>query len=88
MNKPAPTGVTKDLKCPHCGAVFTIDEAEYADIVQQVRTMEFENELHARLAEAEKAKQTEIELAEAKVAQQSQKVAAEKDAEIQRRNRA
>ncbi|MBT2517656.1 DUF2130 domain-containing protein [Streptomyces sp. ISL-90] len=84
MNKVASIGATNEIKCPHCGTVFTIDEAEYADIVQQVRTVEFENELHARLAEAEKAKQTEIELAEAKVAQQSQKAAAEKDAEIQR----
>ena len=56
-----------EIKCPHCGTVFTIDEAEYADIVQQVRTAEFEKELHTRLAEAEKAKQTEIELAVSKV---------------------
>jgi len=73
-----------EIRCPHCGTVFTIDEAEYADIVQQVRTTEFEKELHARLAEAEKAKQTEIELAEAKVVQREQKAAAEKDAEIER----
>jgi hypothetical protein len=73
-----------EIRCPHCGTVFTIDEAEYADIAQQVRTTEFEKDLHARLAEAEKAKQTEIELAEAKVAQREQKAAAEKDAEIER----
>jgi hypothetical protein len=47
-------------------------------------TVEFDRELHARLADAEKVKQTEIELAEAKVARQAQKAAAEKDAEIQR----
>ncbi|WP_457100169.1 DUF2130 domain-containing protein [Microbacterium sp. P5_E9] len=73
-----------EIKCPHCGTVFTIDKAEYADIVQQVRTVEFEKDLHARLAEAEKAKRTEIALAEAKVAQQAQQAAAEKDAEILR----
>ena len=73
-----------EIKCPHCGTVFTIDEAEYASLVQQVRTEEFEKELHARLAEADKSKATEIELAEAKVAQQAQQAAAEKDAEIQR----
>ncbi|WP_460719857.1 DUF2130 domain-containing protein [Microbacterium aureliae] len=64
--------------------MFTIDEAEYASLVQQVRTTEFEKELHARLAEAGKAMKTEIELAEAKVAQQAQEAAAKKDAEILR----
>ena len=73
-----------EIKCPHCGTVFKIDEAHYASLLQQVRTAEFEKELHARLAEAEKAKKTEIELAEAKVAQQAQQIAAQKDAEIQR----
>jgi hypothetical protein len=73
-----------EIKCPHCGTVFTIDEAEYASLVEQVRTAEFEKELHARLAEAEKAKKVEIELAEAKVAQKAQQAAAQKDAEIQR----
>ena len=26
-----------NITCPHCGEAFTIDEAGYADIVQQVR---------------------------------------------------
>jgi predicted Zn finger-like uncharacterized protein len=73
-----------EIKCPHCGTVFTIDEAQYANIAAQVRTKEFEHELHARLAEAEKAKQTEIALAQAKVTQHAQQAAAKKDAEIQR----
>lgn len=73
-----------EIKCPHCGTVFTIDEADYASLVQQVRTAEFEKELHARLADAEKAKKVEIKLAETTVAQQAQEAAAEKDAEIQR----
>ncbi|MCH9667424.1 MAG: DUF2130 domain-containing protein, partial [Actinomycetia bacterium] len=73
-----------EIKCPHCGTVFTIDEADYASLVQQVRTAEFEKELHRRLTEAEKAKKAEIELAETKAAQQAQEAAAKKDAEIQR----
>lgn len=72
-----------EIKCPHCGTAFTIDKAEYADIVQQVRTAEFDLELHARLAEAEKAKQIEIELAVAKAAHKSNEVLVQKDAEIQ-----
>lgn len=73
-----------EIKCPHCGTAFAIDEADYAHLVQQVRTAEFETELHARLAEAEKAKGVEIKLAEAKITQQAQEAAAQKDAEIQR----
>ena len=72
-----------EIKCPQCGTIFKIDEAHYANLLQQVRTAEFEKELHARLVEAEKAKKVEIELAEAKVAQQAEEAAAKKDAEIQ-----
>lgn len=28
----------KELKCPHCGSVFAVDEADYASIVNQVKT--------------------------------------------------
>lgn len=84
MNNIAPNTATNEIKCPHCGTVFTIDEANYADIVQQVRTVEFESELHARLAEAEKVKTAEIALAVANAAQQSQQETTKKDAEIQK----
>jgi hypothetical protein len=77
------TVASNEIKCPHCDTLFTIDEAQYADIVQQVRTTEFESELHARLAAAEKAKETEIALAVANATQQALKVNATKDAEIQ-----
>lgn len=75
---------TNVIKCPHCGTRFTIDEAQYADIAQQVRTAEFDSELHARLADAETSKQAEIALALAKAGQESQRAAAEKDAAIER----
>ena len=38
-----------EIKCPHCGQTFTVDEAGYADIVKQVRDSEFEQQLHDRL---------------------------------------
>ncbi len=83
MTHITPTTAANEIKCPHCGTLFTIDEAQYADIVQQVRTTEFEHELHARLAEAEKTKATEIAFAVANATQQAQKVSAAKDSEIQ-----
>ncbi|WP_454167215.1 DUF2130 domain-containing protein [Microbacterium lacticum] len=83
MTHITPTTAANEIRCPHCGTLFTIDEAQYADIAQQVRTAEFENELHARLTAAEKAKEAEIALAVANAAQQAQKISAAKDAEIQ-----
>lgn len=35
-----------EVKCPHCGEAFTIDEVAYADIVTQVRDDEFAKALH------------------------------------------
>ena len=31
----------KELKCPQCGSVFSVDEADYASIVSQVKNAEF-----------------------------------------------
>lgn len=39
----------KEIKCPHCGELFTIDESGYAAIASQVRDSEF----NAALAERE-----------------------------------
>ena len=72
-----------DIICPHCNKAFKIDETGYADIVKQVRDSEFDQQLHDRLALAEKEKLTAVELATAKAASALQKSAAEKDSEIQ-----
>jgi hypothetical protein len=50
--------------------------------MSQVRTAEFEKEIHERLALAEKAKQTEIQLAEATIAEKLKDEATKKDAAI------
>ena len=41
----------KELKCPKCGTAITIDEADYAAILSQVRSVEFEAELKRRETE-------------------------------------
>ena len=41
----------KELKCPKCGNVFTVDEADYASIVSQVKNAEFEEEVTRRIKE-------------------------------------
>jgi hypothetical protein len=73
-----------EIKCPHCGKAFKVDEAGYADILKQVRDSEFEQQLHERLELAEKDKLNAVELAKNEVGSEMQKAAAAKDAEIQR----
>lgn len=72
-----------EIICPHCGKAFKIDEAGYADILKQVRDVEFEKQLHERLELAEQDKRNAVELAQTKVASDLQKTTAAKDAEIQ-----
>jgi len=72
-----------DIKCPHCGTAFKIDETGYADIIKQVRDTEFEQQLHARLELAEQDKKNAVELAQARAASQAQSASSAKDAEIQ-----
>lgn len=38
-----------EIKCPHCGKTFNIDEAGFAAILKQVRDNEFKKELNERL---------------------------------------
>ncbi|MCX7194061.1 MAG: DUF2130 domain-containing protein [Proteobacteria bacterium] len=72
-----------EIKCPHCGKAFKIDEAGYANILKQIRDTDFEKQLHERLELAEQDKQNAVELAKTKAANESQKAAATKEAEIQ-----
>ena len=39
----------KEIKCPRCGTVITVDDADFASLLSQVRTDEFNAELNRRL---------------------------------------
>ena len=52
----------KELKCPHCGSTFTVDEAGFASLLNQVRNAEFENELARRLHELDQTRQAQTQL--------------------------
>ena len=52
----------KEIKCPHCGEAFKIDEAGYADIVKQIRDDQYEKDLHDRLKLIEDQQKAQIEL--------------------------
>lgn len=64
-----------EIKCPNCGEVFTVNESQYSELLAQVRTAEFDKEIHARI-------QQELDLAEQKSQNQQQVLLTEKDQEI------
>lgn len=72
----------KELKCPNCGQVFQVDEADYASIVSQVKNAEFEAEVDRRLAELHERHKAEQELATAKTEQSYQKQLSNKELEL------
>lgn len=74
------------IKCPHCQTAFTIDEASYADIQNQVRTEEFARELHERLAQAEQQFNHRLALNQSQNEQHFQAALNEKQQEIQQLN--
>jgi len=51
----------KELKCPHCGNVFSVDEADYAFIANQVKNEQFTEEVHRRMEELRQQQKVEIE---------------------------
>ncbi len=49
----------RELKCPKCGSVFSVDEADYALILSQVKGAEFDAEVRRRLEELHRQHQAE-----------------------------
>lgn len=72
----------KELKCPNCGSVFSVDEADYASIVSQVKNAEFDAEIERRIGELNSRHKAEQELAATKAAQKYQQELAQKELEI------
>lgn len=42
-----------EIKCPNCGKIFKIDDADYASIVSQIKNEEMEKEINFRVKEKE-----------------------------------
>ena len=72
----------KELRCPHCGQVFQVDEADYASILSQVKNAEFDAEINRRLHELEERHQAEQKLATTKAEQSYQSQLNKKELEI------
>jgi hypothetical protein len=71
-----------DIKCPHCGKVFKVDEAGFADILKQVRDHQFEKELRERLELAEKDKESAVKISESNLKNIFQEQLAKLDREL------
>ena len=72
----------KELKCPKCGSLFTVDEEDYASIVNQVKTLEFQQELERRMKELDSLHRAEQQVDRAKAEQNFQKQLSDKEAAI------
>ena len=72
----------KEIKCPHCNKVFSVDESEYAELLSQVRTASFNEELNRRIAEMQKSINMQVDLAVAKKEQELTKAHAIKEQEL------
>ena len=72
----------KELKCPKCGSMFTVDEADYASIVSQVKNAEFDAEIARRMKELDSRHKAEQELASTKAEQDFQQKMTRKELEL------
>ena len=72
----------QEIKCPKCGALFTVDESGYAAIVRQVHDAEFEKEITRREKELKTEKDTAVTLAVARAEAQKDKIIAELRAKL------
>jgi hypothetical protein len=76
----------KELKCPKCGTIFTVDKADYADIVSQVKNQEFAAEVAKREQELRAQYATREQLAKQQAEMQLQQSLAAKTSEIEKQN--
>lgn len=65
-----------EIKCPNCGEVFTVNESQYSEFLAQVRTTEFDKEIHARIEQA-------LALEKQKAQNEQQQALSQKESEIQ-----
>lgn len=63
----------QEIKCPKCGAIIQVDKSDYQNIVAQVRDEQFEAEIEKRMAQINKQKQTEYDLALEKIKNQTKR---------------
>lgn len=73
----------KELKCPKCGNVFTVDESDYAALLSQVKTSEFEMELTRRVHELEENQKARQQAEQARLAAEQKTAQAQLQLQLQ-----
>ncbi len=76
----------KELICPNCQKAFTVDESDYASIVNQVKNTEFTEEVNRRIAELHEQHKAEQALATAKTEQSFLHQLSKKEVELGAKN--
>lgn len=71
-----------EIKCPKCGTVFQIDEADYDSIVKQIRDREFDKEISSREEQHKVDRENAVKLAEAHIKEKLGQELNRKDLEI------
>lgn len=72
-----------EIKCPNCGHTITLSEMEYASIVEQVRSAEFESELSSRLEVQKAANEKAVQIARMEEQARARRLAEEADRKLE-----
>ena len=71
-----------EIRCPHCGKVFQVDESGYAQLLKQVRDAEFERDMAERERLLDAAHKSAVRAAETRVRAEGERALAERDGKI------
>ncbi|MCV2231539.1 DUF2130 domain-containing protein [Acholeplasma manati] len=71
------------IKCPHCGQEFTLNDEGYLNIINQVKTQEFNQEIHQRLEQLKIQNQKDIEIEKTRVESSFLQKLSQKEQELQ-----
>lgn len=74
--------MSTEIKCPKCGTIFTVDEGEYATLLEQVRTKEFDASIKKETDRIMRDMKKDTELAAMKAAAENANIVAQKDTYI------
>ena len=72
----------KEIKCPKCGTAITVNDADFAELISQVRTEEFNAELDRRVAEVQQLEKEKEARKAAEDAARHREALSAKDQEI------
>jgi hypothetical protein len=72
----------RELKCPKCGSVFSVDEADYASILSQVKGAEFDAEVSRRVEELNRQHKDAMRIALLQEQQRAGETLRARDSEI------